>query len=150
MSHIASVQCFVTDLDALDAVASRLGMVLERGATTYAWFGRDMGDSQLAAGHNRATFGTCLHKLRRADAAVGDYEIGLVARVDGKPGYEMLYDQWGHGGQRIAAVAGANLVTLKSELAAEVSTRLLARQGFRITRTQAADGSIKLTATGGR
>lgn len=153
MSHVASVQCYVQDLDALEAVAARLGLELVRGATSYAWFGTWVGDfrgdrAAVSNGHDPKTFGTSVHKLRRQDHRQGDYEIGLVPRLDGQPGFELLFDNWGHGGRRIQEKAGKDLLTLKNELAAETTQRILARQGYRWRRSvNAATGDIVITAT---
>ena len=146
MSHVASVDCFVTDLAALRTVAERLGFDLVEGAKTYAWYGRFMNDSRAFGKHDPKTFGTCEHKLRAKDHQSGDYEIGLVRRLDGEPGWELLYDEWGPG-QKLHAKAGNRLATLKDELAAEVSTRAMQRQGWRVRRTVTADGKIQLRAT---
>ncbi len=40
MSHVAAVDCTVTNLDELEAAAARLGFVLMRGQTQFAWYGR--------------------------------------------------------------------------------------------------------------
>ncbi len=149
MSHVASVELFVTDLDALEVAAERLGLVLERGATTYHWYGSWQNDyhAQEAAvrnGHDPKSFGKCEHKLRRADGQ--GYEIGLVPRVDGGSGWELIYDNWGSGGRLIHDAAGVGLVGLKDEIAAEVSTRILQRKGYRVTRSKNAAGELQLTA----
>lgn len=163
MSHIASVKCYVQDLDTLESVASKMGFELVRGATTYAWYGRFVGDyatgdAAVANGHAPETFGKCLHKLRRKDhragtsVGEGDYEIGLVARPDGKLGYELVYDNWSYnehmGGARIEALAGKGLVGLKNALAEEVTMRQFRRMGLRnVQRTVDAAGQIKITAS---
>lgn len=144
MSHISSVEAYVTDLDVLEAVAQRLGFRLVRGATSYKWFGRFLGDSNEAPGYDPKTFGTCEHKLVLANATSDDYEIGVVKRADGEPGWELLYDAWSSYGQRLHRKAGPGLATLKDELAAEQSTRILQRQGYRVRRTQTEAG-IRLT-----
>lgn len=151
MSHVASVECYVTDLEALEAAADGLGFTLVRNATTYAWYGRWMNDfneshAAVTRGHDPKTFGTCVHKLRRKNHQAGDYEIGLVPRLDGKPGFELIYDNWGNGGRQVEALAGKNLSELKRQIAAEVSTRVMQRQGYRVSRTTV-DGKIRLTAT---
>ena len=145
MSHVAAVSLYVTDLDALEAVADRLGFKLMRGQKTWAWYGRAVGESEAAAqGHSAKDFGKGVHALRLKDHGPGDYEIGLVARLDGKPGFELLLDSWGMHGRKLTAAAGAGLGTLKRELAAEVSTRILQRQGYRVSRIIQPDGGIKL------
>lgn len=152
MSHVASVKCYVTDLDVLDAVASRMGLELVRNATSYKWFGNWVGDfrgdtAAVSNGHDPSTFGKSLHKLRRKDHREGDYEIGLVARLDGQAGYELLYDNWGSGGRRIEERAGRGLKTLKDELTAEVTTRQLARKGYRVSRSVNASGQIVIAGS---
>jgi hypothetical protein len=140
MSHVASVECFVTDLDALKSAADRLGFDLVQ-ATTYKWYGTWVNDfrggvAAVSNGHDPKNFGKCDGwKLRRKDHKDGMYEVGLVNRVDGQPGFELLYDNWSSGGRAIEERAGKNLETLKNELAAEVTMRIMARQGYRITRT---------------
>lgn len=150
MSHVASVKAYVTDLEILDKVAGDLGLELVRNVDTYAWFGRWVGDysggvAAVSNGHDPKTFGTCQHKLRRKDHQPGDYEIGLVPRLDGGPGWELLYDNWGSGGARIEQLAGKNLGALKNEISAAVSARILARKGYRVSRTVDANGVIKIT-----
>lgn len=150
MSHVASVKCYVTDLEALKAVADRMGFELVLNAKTYAWYGQWVGDFRGATaavdnGHKPEDFGKCIHKLRRKDHKAGDYEIGVVARPDGQPGYELVYDNWGGSGRRIEELAGKGLKTIKDEIAAEVSTRIMRRKGYRVTRTTNAAGAIVLT-----
>ena len=100
MSHVASVDLIVTDLDAIEQAADRLGFVLMRGQLTHEWYNTWLSDwdsAQAAAnqGFDPKHFGTCQHALRLKDHHPGDYEIGLVARRDGKPGWELVYDVWG-------------------------------------------------------
>jgi hypothetical protein len=151
MSHMVSVECFVEDnLTTLETVANTLGLVLDKNVSTFKWYGQWVNDfsGQTAAvtnGHDPKTFGQCVHKLRRADANANDYEIGLVRRLDGQPGYELVYDNWGTGGRRIEELAGKNLGTLKDELLTEAAIRVQARAGYRAIRSKAADGAIELT-----
>lgn len=153
MSHVASVKCFVQDLDALERVAADLGFELVRGASSYAWYGRWVNDfrgdtAAVDNGHKPEDFGKCAHKLRRKDHKPGMYEIGVVARVDGKPGYELLYDNWSTGGRAVEEKAGKGLTKLKNALAEDVTYTALTRQGYRVSRTvDATTGAIKLTAT---
>lgn len=142
MSHVAAVDLKIQDLDALEAVCGRMGLELVRGKTTYKWFGRFLNDWTSAEGQERAaalngfdpaTFGHSLHVVRRKDRNGGAYEIGIVARRDGKPGFEAVYDAWGSGGKLVEQIAGKNLVTLKKELSTEVSLRHLQRQGYRVS-----------------
>lgn len=140
MSHVVAVKAFVTDLDILAVVADTLGFEFVRDATTHAWYGRYVGDFDGATaaasnGHKPEHFGTCLHKLRRKDHERGDYEIGVVARVDGGTGFELVYDSWGQSGKRIEQLAGKNLTALKQELSLATAARQLMKQGYRVVRS---------------
>lgn len=138
MSHVASVKAYVVDLDALEKVCDDLGLELVRDAHSYKWYGRWVNDyrgAQAAVdnGHDPKTFGKCVHKIRRKDGQ--GYEIGLVNRLDGEAGFEMVYDNWGAGGTAIEALAGERLQTLKKALSVEVTTRIMRRQGCRVLQT---------------
>jgi hypothetical protein len=98
MSHIAEVNLLVQDLNALHRACHRLGLELVRGQRTYRWYGRSVGDYPLPVGFAKNELGTCEHAIRIPgnDRA---YEIGIVTRRDGKPGYALLWDfyQGGYG-----------------------------------------------------
>lgn len=152
MSHLESIECYCTDLDALAVVADRLGFELVRGARSFKWFGALVADYEgataaVSRGYDPKTFGQCDHALRLKNATAGSYEIGLVRRIDGQPGWELLFDSWGVHGQLLEKYAGAKLTTLKDQLAAEVTRRQLARQGYRLQQRTLADGTIEITAT---
>lgn len=148
MSHVASVKAYVVDLEALAKVCEDLGLELVLGATSYKWYGRWVNDyrgAQAAVdnGHDPKTFGQCVHKIRRKDGE--GYEIGLVNRLDGEAGFEMVYDNWGAGGKAIEALAGDRLQTLKKALSVEVTTRIMRRQGCRVLQTvDAKTGKLKI------
>ena len=105
-----------------------------------------VGDSNLAPGHDPKDFGKCQHALRLQDRRSDDYEIGLVPRVDGQPGFELLYDNFASYGRRLEAKAGPELVTLKNEIATAASLRTLQRAGYRVHRTVTESGEIQLLA----
>lgn len=145
MSHVADVEIKVRDLDALESAVKRLGGELKRGQKTHRWYGRFMNDwrDERAAVNRRdpKTFGKCDHAIVFPTAG---YDIGLVQNEDGT--YDAVYDNWGPG-QELERICGAGLPKLKDEYAAAVTTRVMARKGFRVTRTQdAKTGAIKLVA----
>ena len=146
MSHVASVNCFVTELADARAAALACGFTFMENQRSYKWYGRFMNDSNLAPGHDPKTFGQCQHALRLKDHTSSDYEIGLVPRVDGQPGWELLYDNFASYGRRLEEKAGASLVTLKNEILAAATIRTMQRQGFRVARTVDAAGDIQLLA----
>jgi hypothetical protein len=138
MSHVATVDLKVTDLDALEATCDQLGLELMRGQETYAWWGVSVG--QVPDGMTRAELGKCQHAIRikgttPRNGGSGPWEIGLIARRDGLPGWELIYDYYGAAGEQLHAMAGKNLANLKRELATEVSARHLMRMGYRVTKS---------------
>ncbi|MDO8795373.1 MAG: hypothetical protein Q7J25_12210 [Vicinamibacterales bacterium] len=134
----------------LEAVLTKFGLELHRGQTTWRWYGRFMNDwhdkDRAAAlnGWKPEQFGKGAHAIGLAGGK--GYEIGLIPRRDGKPGYELLYDAYGPG-QQLEKAAGVGLKNLKSELAAQVTTRELARAGYRLARSVDTSGAITITAT---
>lgn len=137
MSHVASVDVEVRDLDALRAAADRLGFEFREGQRTYKWFGRFLNDwrssrSAVSKGVDPATFGTCDHALRIKGAGDSQYEVGVTAMPDGT--YRLVYDSWSGGGQAIERLAGVDCVRLQGEVAAEQATRFAQRRGYRVQR----------------
>ena len=154
MSHVAEVAVTITDLDALEEACAQLGLELIRGQTTFEWYGKfmnDYNDPQRAAavrGYDPAKFGQCEHAIRRKGCAPGDYEIGLVRRNDGKPGYAVLFDSYGTG-RLLERAAGADLTGLRDHYTAAVSRRLLARKGYRTHLQRTPQGELQVVATRG-
>lgn len=145
MSHVADVDIRIKDLGALEAAIKRLGGELKRDQKTFKWYGRFMNDwSSNRAAANRMDpkdFGKCAHAIKFPGV---DYEIGLVAQEDGS--FVPVYDSWGPGAG-LEKIMGVGLPKLKDEYAAAVSTRVLARKGFRVLRTEGPKGEIILRAT---
>lgn len=149
MSHVAkSDLCLPADLSVSQAVLKRLGCELMIGQTTWNWFGEFLNDwsdrTQAAAlnGWKPEQFGHGAHAIRVPGTT---YEVGLIPRRDGQPGFELLYDAWGDEGRRIEQVLGVGCGKLKDEVNCEVASRHYARQGYRVKRTVDANGHLKLT-----
>ena len=151
MSHVSSVECVVTNLDELEVAAKLCGLVLMRGQQTYQWYGQFMNDwdtTTAAAnqGFDPKQFGRGQHALRLKDHQKGDYEIGLVARRDGRPGWELVFDSWGCAGRKLMAAAGPTLGKLKDEYAFEGARRELTKAGYKAIRRVNADGKLQVAA----
>jgi len=142
MSHVATIDLFITDLDSLAKACERLGLELVRGQKTYRWYGESVGDYR-AADAVKAPDGHCEHAIRVKGNSRA-YEIGLVKRSDGKAGYQLVWDHWagGHGlcEKVMYAEKGKrqkpNADKLKDWYAAEVAQKQMRRQGFRVNATQ--------------
>ena len=147
MSHVADVAIKFRDIEACASAVALLGGELRRDQKTHAWYGRFLNDwqSQSAAVNRRdaSTFGKCDMAIHFPGV---EYEIGLCQEADGS--YTAVYDTYGSSGQRLMTLCGGmELPRLKNEYAAAVSTRMLARKGFRVTRSlDAKTGEIILKA----
>lgn len=147
MSHVASVECEVRDLDALKTAAEALGFEFREGQTTHRWYGKWLDDwrSPRAAsnkGVDPKTFGKCDHALRMRTNP-GGYEIGVTEQADGS--YRLVYDSFGNG-KAIEDLAGVDLLGLRNEIAAETATNVLKRRGWMVKREQEKN-VIRLVAT---
>jgi len=141
MSHVATIDVEVKDLDALQEAAKRLGMEFMHGQKTYKWWGQSVGDYPIPVGFTEDDLGNCEHAIHSPDAA---YEIGVVRRRDGRPGYQLL---WDFIDGRLVKVVGENGCNLKREYAAVVARKQAMAQGFTVNEMRQADGSIQMRLT---
>jgi hypothetical protein len=123
MSHVASVDCFVTSLVDARAAGAVCGLVLMEHQTSYA-------------SYSKADAGRCDHALRLVDHKADGYDHD----------YELWYDDFYTAGARLEAAAGKGLGTLKDEIAVAAARRSLEADGYRVSRS-IVDGEIQLEAT---
>ena len=143
MSHIAEVNLLVQDLNALQRTCQRLGLELVRHQHTYRWYGRSVGDSPLPTGFAKDDLGTCEHAIRIPGSDTA-YEIGIVTRRDGKPGYALLWDSY-RGGYGLVARVGEQAERLQQMYALEVTLSTIEQMNHCVLeQTHLADGSIEL------
>ena len=143
MSHVASIDLDVKDLDALAFACKRLGLEFRQGQKSYRWYGEIVGDFPLPAGFVAEDLGKCEHAISvpgNADA----YEVGVVRRRDGRPGYALMWDFYG-GGFGLQEFVGRNCSKLKQSYAAEVTIRQARKMGFGVREEANADGNIRFT-----
>ncbi len=136
----------IKDLAALATAAAACGLEFVKDQPEYAWWGYSVGDYPLPVGFTAADLGHCDHVLRLKNHP-GAFEIGVVKRKDGRPGYELLFDFFGFRGQPLVdAIGGQDGRKLKQEYAAAVASKMYAKQGFKVQRAMK-DGRVILTAT---
>lgn len=143
MSHIATVDIQLRDLDAIKAAAARLGLVFCEGQASYRWYGHRVGDSPLPEGLTEDELGYCEHAITSPTDT--GYEIGIVRRKDGQ-GYQLAFDTWGPG-QWITERLGEDMGAFKQAYGVELAKRELQLEGWMVNEVLAADGSIELVAT---
>lgn len=141
MSHVTNMDIEVNDLDALKKAAPFLGMELVQ-QPTYKWYGTHVGDYPLPEGFTAQDLGKCEYALR----VVGNpraYEVGVVRRKDGKPGYQLLQDFW-QGGYGLEQAIGKDGLKLKDEYGAQVALKAMLRAGHRARRTVNSSGQTQV------
>lgn len=155
MSHVESVNVTITDLKALKAACSRLGVEFVEGKTDYNWFSVSVGDHPLPQGFKAHELGHCEHVIRVPGVT---YEIGVVKarNADGTPakGYTLLYDFWGvggarrqggvHDGQQLKKKFGTGLTKLVDAYSVEALKAKARAQGYTTREVTRADGKINL------
>lgn len=132
----------VTNLDDLDAACERVGLTLVRNRKEYRWYGEAIDDQTAPEGFTLADLGKCEHSIRLADYEDGErYEIGVVRRRDGKPGYALLWDDFD---QLLRRKVGAGAGLLKQAYALSAARRTAMAQGFRVMEKKLANGKVQL------
>lgn len=142
MSHVATVDVQITNLDDLAAACQRLGLEFARGQQSYRWYGEHVRDYPLPEGFTEAELGLCEHAIK-IPGNLRAYEIGVVKRRDGKPGWMLMWDFF-NGGYGLEQVVGKDCGLLRQSYATVAATRAARGQGYRVHEHQLADGQIKL------
>ncbi|MCC7421813.1 MAG: DUF1257 domain-containing protein [Planctomycetaceae bacterium] len=129
MSHIATVELEIKDLDALELACTRIGVELVRGQERFKNY------------NGRRS--PCNHAIR-VPGNHKAYEIGVRETEGGK--FELAFDlfQGGHGLQKFV---GRGCNNLKQAYAVEVAKKQALRQGFRVAEKKQDNGSIRLVLT---
>lgn len=146
MSHVCAVSLEVRSLDDLEAACKRLGFKFMRGQKTWKWFSRYMADYHEADaayhhGIRPEDYGKSDHAIQVPGA---EYEIGVVRRPDGKPGYVLVFDFFDN--NLTTKVGGRGCEKIKQAYAAVVTKRSLKRKGYKVTEEEQQDGSLVLRA----
>lgn len=139
MSHVSAIDVEIQDLDALAVACEAAGLELVRDQATYKWYGTHVGDWPIPKGFTKADLGKCEHAIR-VPGNPRAYEIGVVRRRDGRPGFQLIWDFWG-GGNGLQAKAGKDCLRLRHEYNATVAIRKAHRQGLRTNLIRKADGT---------
>lgn len=144
MSHVVELELEVKDLNSLSKACTKLGLELVRDQHSYKWFGRSVGDYPIPAGFKASDLGKCDHAIRIPDNKQA-YEIGVVKRKDGRPGYTLLWDFWA-GGYGMQAIVGNDGENLTQQYSNQLTRKKLAAKGFRMVEHMNQNGDIQLKA----
>lgn len=128
MSHIASVNCQIKDLDALELAAQKFNARLVRGKTSFKAY---YGDTNTK----------CQHVVEMVDNPKG-YSIGLRQKAQADEEYELACDFFDGS---LAKAFGPELVNLRNEYQVAVVQANLPR-GYRFQREDVGT-QIRLRAT---
>jgi hypothetical protein len=152
VSHVADVDIKIKDLACFQKAVEALGGEYLPNEKNIRWYGRFLNDwSSNRAAVNRID----PKRFGKSDAGIArfpgcSYDVGLLKNDDGS--YTPYYDTYGqgHGLDKVLGgvdpVSGKTCVNLQNEYAAAVTTRMLARKGFRVQRTIDKAGAIVLKA----
>ena len=126
MSHVSTVsQIAWTSLTALGRAAERIGLELMIGQTTHRWFGRwvndyGAGDAAYRNGIKPEDYGKCEHAIRLKGDTGQHYEVGLVPCVDGREGWQPVFDSWAQA-KMLEILGGAEMTRLQDAYAIEAA-----------------------------
>lgn len=144
MSHVADIEMEVNDLGCLKEAAKAIGLEFVE-KSTYKWFGRSVGDYPLPKGFTEADLGKCKYVLQIPGNSKA-YEIGVIERKDGKPGYQLLWDFWNKG-YGLEDVVGKDGGLLKQSYAVMRAKKEMLRKGYRVNTTKDQAGNVLLAFT---
>lgn len=137
MSHVAVIDLYIKEdeLDMLEQACKILGLRLDRGRKTWRWYGRWVNDysadqSAYNFGIKPEEYGKCADHVITIPGNNTAYEIGVVKRRDGKPGYMLAYDFWSGGKGMSEIVGNERCSVLKQAFTACVSCNDLQAKGF--------------------
>lgn len=157
MSHVVTTKVSVLPehFDCFAATCEDCGMEFKFGQKTHAWYGHfandyHQEDAAVTQGFDPKTFGTCEHAASvkgKPDA----YEVGLVKRPDGKPGYNVLFDFYAGGRGLMEHISpdggrGQTGGKLMSRYTERVAEKELRSRGFGVQRRVNERGHVVLEA----
>lgn len=148
MSHVEKVKTVLSDIEAVKAACTRLGVEFRENQKTYEYFGRHVGDYPLPEGFSANDLGKCEHAVHVPGT---NYEIGLAKNPAGK-GYTALYDFYGsstrHDGQNLLKKFGHGLTKFVDAYSVEALKRQARAKGYLTSEKTLANGNTQLTVTG--
>lgn len=131
MSHVVTIDMSILDLESLKDAAAELGLYFVK-KPNFRWYMKHVGDFPLPVGFTAEDMGKCEYAIGIPNNKQA-YEVGVVKRRDGKPGYTLMFDFWSGGLGLLEAIGGA-AGKLKREYAIQVGIKEMRRKGFKARR----------------
>jgi hypothetical protein len=129
MSHIATIDLEIKDLDAIEAACKELELELVRNQKTFRWYGQFMGDYPADSRLSVKDYGKCEHAIKmKADKHA--YEIGLVKNPTGN-GYLLAFDHFAQSNKITKLTGGIHLPKLRQLYAANVAAKAATKAGWK-------------------
>jgi hypothetical protein len=149
VSHVASIDLDVKDLNALKKACADLGLEFMEGQTTHKWYGKwvndyNADDAAYKQGVATEDYGKCVHALKVKDTP-GAYEVGVIKNPNGK-GFKLIWDFYA-GGQGLMSVIGTDGKKLIGAYAEHATKRAMKKQGLQVKMKTLKDGTRRITGT---
>jgi len=144
MSHIATIDVVISDLEALKETCKAKGWTFKEGQKTYKWFGSWVGDTPMPKGMKKSDLGKCDHAIGIPGCK---YEVGVRVQDDGS--YGLAWDYWGAGGL-VEALGGQKAPKLVQGYATEKLKIEARRMSYAVESEEImADGSVRMSLLAG-
>lgn len=144
MSHVATIDVVITDLQSLKDACKARGWVFVEGQRKYRWYGTWVGDTPMPAGMTKADLGKCDHAIKIPGCT---YEVGVVRQPDDT--YGLAWDYWGTGGL-VKALGGQKAPKLVQAYATEKMKNEARRMDYALESEEVmADGTVRLRLLAG-
>jgi len=147
MSHVATIEIIIKDLEALKQACKECGLEFVQGQKTYKWYGKWVqdyhgNDAAYKHGIDPKNYGKCDHAIRVPNNPQA-YEIGVV-KVD--KGYTLVWDFW-NGGFGLEKLAGPNCSNVVQNYSKNVTLKKLRNMGYSVKHKTNTEGDIEIEAT---
>ena len=132
MSHVATIDIEIEDLESLKKACSENGLTFLEGQKKYKWYGRWVNDyhgtdAAYKHGIDPKDYGKCEHAIQ---VKKGSYEIGVARNKKGK-----LVLIWDFFGGAIEKACGKDCHKLYESYTKHVTVKKLKKKGYYLAKT---------------
>lgn len=150
MSHVATIDLIIKNMDALKRTCEDLGLTLKENQKTYRWFGKwvqdyHAEDAAYKNGIDPKDYGRCEHAV---EVPGSNYDIGIIKNPKGD-GYVTVFDFYGSGQAIHQKLGGPGLDKFRQHYAASATELEMANAGYYTEREWLPDGSLNVYVSEG-